>query len=82
MLLLQSSVESIHSSGELVSTSIMLLLQSSVESIHSSGELHQAITDSLDEYLTSGKEISQLLERLVAHDKKLFLISNSGFPFM
>ena len=53
-----------------------------MESVHASGELHKAITDNLDEYLTSGPEISKLLERLVSQNKKLFLISNSGFPFM
>ena len=33
-------------------------------------------------YLEKEAETKRMLERLVAAGKKLFLISNSGFPFM
>ena len=33
-------------------------------------------------YLEKESETNELLQRLVAAGKKLFLISNSGFPFM
>ncbi|XP_067947991.1 5'-nucleotidase domain-containing protein 3-like isoform X2 [Watersipora subatra] len=57
-------------------------VRSAVESIHSSGELHRAITNNLERYLPSRRQTTELLERLVSCNKKLFLISNSGFPFI
>lgn len=36
----------------------------------------------IDAYLQKGQETKVLLERLVSAGKNLFLITNSGFPFM
>ncbi|KAF6040466.1 NT5DC3 [Bugula neritina] len=57
-------------------------VRSSVQSIHTSGQLHEEITRNLEKYLTNSSRIAELLDRLISHDKKLFLISNSGFPFI
>jgi HAD superfamily 5'-nucleotidase-like hydrolase len=59
-------------------------IRSTVQSIHTSGILHQAILKDLDLYLYSEKchETKLLLENLSSEGKKLFLVSNSGFPFI
>jgi hypothetical protein len=35
-----------------------------------------------EKYLEKGPEVKKLLKYLVDGDKKLFLITNSGFPFV
>ncbi|CAG5122824.1 unnamed protein product, partial [Candidula unifasciata] len=59
-------------------------IRNTVQSIHTSGVLHQAILKDLDVYLYSDKchETKLLLENLAGEGKKLFLVSNSGFPFI
>ncbi|XP_059171170.1 5'-nucleotidase domain-containing protein 3-like isoform X1 [Physella acuta] len=59
-------------------------IRNTVQGIHNSGQLHQAIIKDLDLYLYSEKcyETKLLLENLRGEGKKLFLISNSGFPFI
>ncbi|BFZ06162.1 hypothetical protein BsWGS_09201 [Bradybaena similaris] len=59
-------------------------IRNTVQSIHTSGILHQAILKDLDVYLYSEKchETKLLLENLAGEGKKLFLVSNSGFPFI
>ncbi|XP_012943195.1 5'-nucleotidase domain-containing protein 3 [Aplysia californica] len=59
-------------------------IRNAVQAIHSSGILHQAIVRGLDRYLCRDKchEVKLLLEKLAGEGKKLFLITNSGFPFI
>ncbi|KAK3095894.1 hypothetical protein FSP39_020452 [Pinctada imbricata] len=57
-------------------------VRSSVQGVHNSGALHSAIMQDLDTYVDKGNEIKALLESLVQNSKKLFLITNSGFPFV
>ncbi|CAL1547611.1 unnamed protein product [Lymnaea stagnalis] len=69
-----------------LNTDILLFCfpQNTVQGIHNSGVLHQAIIKDLDQYLYSEKcyETKLLLENLANEGKKLFLITNSGFPFI
>jgi hypothetical protein len=50
--------------------------------IHSSGELHNEITSNLPKYLERSNFLGQFLERLRAAGKKIFLLTNSPFPFV
>ncbi|KAK7091000.1 hypothetical protein V1264_010723 [Littorina saxatilis] len=58
------------------------MLQNAVQGVHKSGVLHQKIMESLDIYVEKVEETKGLLTRLQSEGKKLFLISNSGFPFI
>ncbi|KAK6962873.1 5p-nucleotidase domain-containing protein 3 [Biomphalaria glabrata] len=59
-------------------------IRNTVQGIHNSGQLHQAIIKDIDMYLYTEKchETKLLLENLSNEGKKLFLVSNSGFPFI
>ncbi|CAH1781018.1 unnamed protein product, partial [Owenia fusiformis] len=57
-------------------------VRNAVQGIHTSGLLHQKIMENLDVYIEKGPEVAELLQNLAAAGKKLFLLSNSGFPFV
>ncbi|XP_060063842.1 5'-nucleotidase domain-containing protein 3-like [Ylistrum balloti] len=57
-------------------------VRSAVQGVHMSGILHAKIMEDLARYLERGPEITQVLHRLINSNKKLFLITNSGFPFV
>ncbi|XP_076453539.1 5'-nucleotidase domain-containing protein 2-like [Babylonia areolata] len=57
-------------------------IQNAVQGIHKSGKLHQNLMDNLELYLEKTVETKGLLERLREEGKNLFLITNSGFPFI
>ncbi|XP_014771704.1 5'-nucleotidase domain-containing protein 3 [Octopus bimaculoides] len=57
-------------------------VRSAVQDIHLSGQLHQEIMSNIGKYLVKGPEVLMLLQRLTEANKKLFLITNSGFPFV
>lgn len=57
-------------------------IRNAVQGIHNSGLLHQKIMEDLDLYLEKVVETKEFLEKLVDAGKNLFLITNSGFPFI
>ncbi|KAK3730223.1 hypothetical protein RRG08_034968 [Elysia crispata] len=59
-------------------------IRNTVQSLHTSGVLHDTIMKGLDKYLNTDKcyETKMLLEKLAGEGKKLFLVTNSGFPFI
>ncbi|XP_060583204.1 5'-nucleotidase domain-containing protein 3-like [Ruditapes philippinarum] len=57
-------------------------IRNAVQSVHTSGQLHSTIMGNLDKYLENGPHIKKILERLANAGKKLFIITNSGFPFI
>nr|KAG5698473.1 hypothetical protein BaRGS_022003 [Batillaria attramentaria] len=57
-------------------------IRNTVQGIHTSGILHQKIMENLDLFLVKGEETKVLLKTLVDAGKNLFLITNSGFPFI
>ncbi|CAG2232353.1 5'-nucleotidase domain-containing protein 3,5'-nucleotidase domain-containing protein 2 [Mytilus edulis] len=57
-------------------------VRGAVQGIHSNGLLHNSILTNLEKYLEKGPKVMSLLENLMKADKKLFLITNSGFPFV
>ncbi|XP_071085727.1 5'-nucleotidase domain-containing protein 3-like [Haliotis cracherodii] len=57
-------------------------VRNAVQGVHSSGLLHQKIMENLETTLQKGNETKLLLEGLSGAGKKLFLITNSGFPFI
>ncbi|XP_025079315.1 5'-nucleotidase domain-containing protein 2-like [Pomacea canaliculata] len=57
-------------------------IRNAVQDVHTTGLLHHKIMSDLDAYLQKGQETKVLLERLVSAGKNLFLITNSGFPFI
>ncbi|XP_061171601.1 5'-nucleotidase domain-containing protein 3-like [Saccostrea echinata] len=57
-------------------------VRSAVQSVHNSGQLHSQIMADLETYLDKETGINLLLETLVNKGKQLFLITNSGFPFV
>ncbi|XP_076435703.1 5'-nucleotidase domain-containing protein 2-like [Babylonia areolata] len=57
-------------------------IRNAVQDIHNSGLLHQKIMDNLDLYLEKVQETKVLLQKLREEGKALFLITNSGFPFV
>ena len=57
-------------------------VRGAVQGVHSNGLLHSSILSNLEKYLEKGPEVKKLLKYLVDGDKKLFLITNSGFPFV
>lgn len=50
--------------------------------VYSSGILHQTIVGDLDRYLPKRKGLETYFNRLLSQNKKLFLITNSPFPFV
>lgn len=57
-------------------------VRSAVQGVHNSGQLHSQIMADLETYLDKDSGTSDLLESLVSQGKQLFLITNSGFPFV
>lgn len=57
-------------------------VRSAVQGVHTSGQLHSQILADLETYLDKDSGTSDLLESLVSQGKQLFLITNSGFPFV
>ncbi|XP_052217507.1 5'-nucleotidase domain-containing protein 3-like isoform X2 [Dreissena polymorpha] len=57
-------------------------IKNAVQGIHVSGLLHNTIVSDLERYLEKEGETKTLLEKLVNTGNKLFIISNSGFPFI
>ncbi|KAL4220609.1 5'-nucleotidase domain-containing protein 3 [Mactra antiquata] len=57
-------------------------IRNAVQSVHTSGVIHHAIMNDIGRFLQNGPEIKELLERLTKAGKKLFIITNSGFPFI
>ncbi|XP_046546293.1 LOW QUALITY PROTEIN: 5'-nucleotidase domain-containing protein 3-like [Haliotis rubra] len=57
-------------------------VRNAVQGVHSSGLLHQKIMENLGEWWGRACLEELLLERLSSAGKKLFLITNSGFPFI
>ncbi|RKP04687.1 HAD-superfamily hydrolase, partial [Thamnocephalis sphaerospora] len=46
------------------------------------GPLHRTILRDLEQYLEPNPQLTEYLERLSAHDRRLFLLTNSGFEFV
>ncbi|CAC5420649.1 5'-nucleotidase domain-containing protein 2,5'-nucleotidase domain-containing protein 3 [Mytilus coruscus] len=57
-------------------------VRGAVQGIHSNGLLHNSIMTNIEKYLEKGPKVMSILENLVKADKKLFLVTNSGFPFV
>ncbi|XP_074658255.1 5'-nucleotidase domain-containing protein 3-like [Tubulanus polymorphus] len=57
-------------------------VKSAVQGLHSTGALHSCVVKDLDEYMTDGRGIQSMLNRLKDNNKKLFLITNSPFSFV
>ncbi|KAL3846863.1 hypothetical protein ACJMK2_017817 [Sinanodonta woodiana] len=57
-------------------------VRTAVQNVHDSGEFHQKIMENLETYMVKDDKIRKLLDRLVESGKKLFIITNSGFPFV
>ena len=56
--------------------------QDAVTGLHKSGRLHSLIMRDLASYIDKQKHVSELILRLSAAGKKLFLITNSAFLFV
>ncbi|XP_053404307.1 5'-nucleotidase domain-containing protein 3-like isoform X2 [Mercenaria mercenaria] len=57
-------------------------IRTAVQSVHTSGVLHRTIMDDLKRFLQHGPEIKTFLDRLTNAGKRMFIITNSGFPFI
>ncbi|XP_064639084.1 5'-nucleotidase domain-containing protein 3-like isoform X2 [Lineus longissimus] len=57
-------------------------VRNAVQGLHTSGTLHQQVMGDLDYYLGFGSGVSDLIKRLSAAKRKLFLITNSPFSFV
>ncbi|XP_077988251.1 5'-nucleotidase domain-containing protein 3-like [Glandiceps talaboti] len=57
-------------------------IHDAVKSVHYSGAMHRTVGNAIAKYLESGKEVSELLRRLVSMGKKLFLVTNSAYSFV
>jgi len=57
-------------------------VRNAIEKLHTSGRLHNAINENIEIYLRKHPQIPELLLRLRANDKKVFLITNSPFHFV
>lgn len=57
-------------------------VRNAVHGIHTSGLLHETIVADMDRYIVKDPNLKNLLERLINAGKKLFIITNSGFPFI
>lgn len=56
--------------------------QASVRYIHSTGLMHNTVMHNLKEYVHKNIGLKEYLSRLVDKGKKLFMVTNSPFPFM
>ncbi|XP_075039188.1 5'-nucleotidase domain-containing protein 2 isoform X2 [Mixophyes fleayi] len=50
--------------------------------VHIKGMMYEWIEEDLEHYILRGEEVYAVLKRLVNHNKKLFLITNSPFAFV
>ncbi|ELU17493.1 hypothetical protein CAPTEDRAFT_6114 [Capitella teleta] len=57
-------------------------VRSAVQGIHANGMLHRAIMENIETYLGQQEEVGELLKSLRAAGKQMFLITNSGVPFV
>ncbi|OUM56596.1 hypothetical protein PIROE2DRAFT_18727 [Piromyces sp. E2] len=57
-------------------------IRSVTSGLHQTGELHKRITDNIDVYLEKNPILFNYLKKLKRNDKKLFLLTNSPYPFM
>ncbi|XP_052784344.1 5'-nucleotidase domain-containing protein 3-like isoform X2 [Mya arenaria] len=57
-------------------------VRNAVQGVHTSGLLHSTIMNDLGKFLEKESKTKQFLEKLVKAGKKMFIITNSGFPFI
>ncbi|XP_025927294.1 5'-nucleotidase domain-containing protein 2 isoform X1 [Apteryx rowi] len=57
-------------------------ISDAIKDVHVKGVMYKWIEKDLEKYILHGDEIYAVLNRLVNHNKKLFLITNSPFSFV
>lgn len=68
--------------GELYSASAVVDdVRAAIETVHVSGVMHSTVTADLSRYVEPSPKLPDLLESLKSEDKKLFLLTNSGFTY-
>jgi HAD superfamily 5'-nucleotidase-like hydrolase len=60
---------------------IALDIEESVDQVHADGSLKGKVAEDLGNYIIREPEVVKLLERFKKHDKKLFILTNSHFPY-
>ncbi|KAM7289660.1 cytosolic purine 5'-nucleotidase [Ixodes scapularis] len=61
--------------------SIFQDVRGAVDAIHTYGQLKTETVNNLDKYLEKDERLPLLLDRMRAHDKKLFLLTNSDYAY-
>ncbi|XP_070387302.1 cytosolic purine 5'-nucleotidase isoform X2 [Dermacentor albipictus] len=61
--------------------SIFQDVRGAVDNIHTYGQLKTETINNLDKYLEKDERLPLLLDRMRAHDKKLFLLTNSDYGY-
>jgi HAD superfamily 5'-nucleotidase-like hydrolase len=56
-------------------------IEECVDGVHADGSLKAKVAEKLSDYIISDPEVVRLLERYIRHGKKLFILTNSHFPY-
>jgi len=56
-------------------------IEECVDGVHADGSLKAKVAEKLSDYIISDPEVVKLLERYIHHGKKLFILTNSHFPY-
>lgn len=56
-------------------------IETSVDAAHRDGSLKNEVKKNLAKYILTDPKTVELLERLLKHDKKMFILTNSDYPY-
>jgi hypothetical protein len=56
-------------------------IEECVDGVHADGTLKAKVAQDLDHYIIRDEEVVHALERYIKHEKKLFILTNSHFPY-
>ncbi|XP_078064990.1 5'-nucleotidase domain-containing protein 2-like [Mustelus asterias] len=68
--------------GRQILTHLFSNSQDAIAQVHIKGFMYKWIMEDLEKYILRGEETFAVLQHLVHHGKKLFLITNSPFSFV